>query len=303
MRKRLVRGAVLVALLLIGLGGMAWWKLRPSADVPAPADVQAIEIYERRTLPRIPPDTVFDEQPPADWSHFIQFVSGRIEAGDVEEVTSLMKKGAEEFNLVLLANVAEGERGKPVLDKVGVGYSTPKGDGHVIVSEAGGQKSKVELGLTSASLLDIHESSLDEFIQLARNDNGCLFESSIMMLRDGRHKKMVLRYFVWASPDDGKLQTTIWLTTKSDAQGQSTYALAEDKLLVLPENLREERIMHIDGSQVFLGIPKPEALAVVKLPPGEEFPATETFKKLATLKTYDANTFKELLDEVRKITQ
>lgn len=303
MRKRILQGAILVAVLLMVLGGMAWWKLRPSANVPAPANERAVEIYERRTLPRIPPDTIFGEDPPTGWSHIIQFVSGKIDAGDVDEVTSLMQKGAEEFNLVLLANVTTGKSGLRVLDKVGVGYSTLQDGKNVIVSEAGDQKSKVKLSLTSASLLDIHEGSLDEFIQLARNDNGCLFESGIMMLRQGQHKKMVERYFISASPDAGTLQTTIWLTTKSEAEGKSSYALAERKLLRLPKNLRENRSMHIDGKKVFLGIPKPDALAVVKLPPGREFPVTESFEKLATLERYDANTFEQLREEIQKITE
>lgn len=303
MRKRIIQGAIFIAVLLMVVGGMAWWKLRPSADLPAPANERAVEIYERRTLPRIPPDTVFGKGPPVGWSHILQFVTGRIDAGDVDEVTSLMQKGAEEFNLVLLANVTKGKSGQPVLDKVGVGYSTPQDGKNVIVSEAGDQKSKVKLSLTSASLLDIHEGSLDEFIQLARNDNGCLFESGIMMLRDGQHKKMVERYFVSASPDDGTLQTTVWLTTRSEADGKIRYALAEPKLLRLPENLRENRSMHIDGKKVFLGIPKPDALAVVKLPPGKEYPVTESFEKLATLETYDANTFEQLREEIRNITK
>lgn len=303
MRKRNLQLALSIAALMMILGGVAWWKLRPSGDVPAPAAERAIEIYERRTLPRIPPDTIFDDNPPIGWSHIIQFVSGKIDAGDVDEVTGLMQKAAEEFNLVLLANVTKGENGQYVLDKVGVGYSTPQADKNVIVSEAGSQKSQVQLSLTSSSLLDIHEGSLDEFIQLARNDHGCLFESSIMLLRDGQHKKMVLRYFVWASPDDGQLQTTIWLTTKVEAEGKSTYTLAEPMLVVLPESLREDRSMHIDGTKVFLGIPKPDALAVVKLPPGKECPVTESFEALATLETFDANTFEQLRDEIQTITR
>ena len=65
----------------------------------------------------------------------------------------------------------------------------------------------------------------------------------------------------------------------------------------------EERSMHIDGKKVFLGIPQPDALAVVKLPPGKEYPITESLETLATLETYDANTFEQLREEIQQITK
>jgi hypothetical protein len=61
--------------------------------------------------------------------------------------------------------------------------------------------------------------------------------------------------------------------------------------------------MHLDGKKVFAGFPKPDALAVVKLPPGTEYPITDSFEALATLETYDANTFETLREEIQKITK
>src|SRR5690606_14334126 len=85
------------------------------AQGPPPAS------FDDRPLGRIPAGTAFDPAkfdtaPPRGFNRLVLFVNGRLASGDVDAAGDLVRKYAEVFNLVYLANVERQGAGRYYLD-------------------------------------------------------------------------------------------------------------------------------------------------------------------------------------------
>ena len=78
---------------------------------------------------------------------------------------------------------------------------------------------------------------------------------------------------------------------------------SEDPLRVLGMGTHEDRIIHVDKEEFFLGIPGERAFALVDLPPGDKIPWNEQLRTLACCDAYDATTLSQLATALNEAIQ
>ena len=83
---------------------------------------------------------------------------------------------------------------------------------------------------------------------------------------------MIVRYLVRVSPDKGHVDTVVWLLVEGESE--EDHLLVEDTFEHLTPDMREDRILNVDGDCLTFGIPSDEAFAAVRIPQGisREFP-------------------------------
>jgi hypothetical protein len=242
-----------------------------------------------QALPRIPPGTIVGSKQMEGFSDLVIFVKGNLSAGDTSVVSSTVKYYGDLFNLVYLANVEKHPEKGFLLDQVCVGFATKIKGRDTIVSTETESQLGAGLNFIGRSVLAGNEKALEDVTMVAKNDFGALIDAPAFMYRDEKHKLMIVRFFVWVSPD-GKVGTCSWLL---DKVGNGQYVMAEDTFQYLPPKMVENRILHVDGSKFTLGIPSPDAFALVSIPQGRAYPVTEAMKELATKSTYTVESFNQ----------
>lgn len=275
---------------LLLLGCLGWCVIPQITLAESPTQVAAVS-FERKPIALIPAGTKFGEQLPEDWSNLISFVNGKLTQGDVEVVTDTVRYYAEIFNLVMLANVEPNADSKYTLDEVAVGFSMVIGNENVIIttetqSELGGN-----LSLIGRGVLDGNIAALAKVEQVARTSNNMIIDAPATLLRDGKHREMVVRYYIWVFPENGNVGTLVWLLdpVKSGLQ------VADTTIQLLPPNMHEDRIMNVDKDEFnFLGIPSKDAFALVQIPQGTAFEMTDQMKAVASQSVYNAESFAKL---------
>jgi hypothetical protein len=246
---------------------------------------------EPQTLSRIPAGTTFaDRTPPPGWSNLVLFVEGRLASGDVSAASATVKSYAKKFNLVMMANAAKDSDGKYYLEKVGIGFSIKVDGKNMVVSSDEGKTA--DLSFIGKQVLAGNEDALKDITQTARNETSMIIDAPTVILRDGKHVKMMVRYVIWVAPASGNIGTVCWLMENT----RSDYNIAEDTFQFLPPNYVEDRIMNVDGNQFnFLGMPTPEAFALVKIPQGKAYKFTPALESAAGYKTLSKDQYTELL--------
>jgi hypothetical protein len=268
--------------------------------------------FQRQPISLIPPGTMFGEQPPEDWSNLISFVKGQLTRGDVEVVTDTVRYYAEIFNLVMLANVeagnpktgnseagnleagnnveANGKR-KFILDDVAVGFSMVIEEKNVIVTTETESQLGAKLSLLGRGVLEGNIGALAKVERVARTPNNLVIDAPASMLWDGEHRDMVVRYYIWVFPENGSVGTLVWLLNPVKNQLQ----VADPTVQLLPPNMREDRIMHVDKEEFnFIGIPSKDAFALVQIPQGTAFKMTDEMKAIASESDYTPETLAKL---------
>ncbi|WP_417737349.1 pyruvate kinase [Rosistilla oblonga] len=263
-------------------------------------DAVGVEAVSRdfniQPLERIPAGTVITPDGAKGWSDLLLFVNGSLGKGDVDAASSTVKHYASLFNIAYMANVANDAEGRFTLDKIGVGFTT-KIDGQDVVITSDTHKSLgADLGMIGGAVFSANERALSEIVQVARYRDGAIFDAPTIMLRDGKHKKVIVRFFVWVSPQ-GSVGTVCWVL---DGYGGSRYVVPNKEIVLLRPQLVENRVMHVDGDRFTLGIPSEDAFAVVSLPPGREYKIDDDLATLIAKKRYDAQSF---FDTVQKLSK
>ncbi len=251
---------------------------------------------EPRPMPRIPSGTRFDTTPPEGWSNIVLFVEGRVASGDLSAASSTVRQYSKMFNLVMLADVAKDDEGVHRLTKVGIGFST-KIDGHnTVITVNTEEELGAGLGFIATSVFKANEASLSEIKQVERSKNCVLFDAPTIMLYKDEHETMMVRYLIWASPRSGHVSTFVWLMDYP--ADDSAYRTMEPTFQMLPENMREDRVMNVKADRFTFGIPAKDAFALVRIPQGRAISFTPRLSKVAGLRSYDEATFTELLQAI-----
>jgi hypothetical protein len=248
----------------------------------------------RKPLDRIPPGTRFDQQPPKDWSNIICLVEGRLASGDVEEVSETVQYYSRLFNIVILANVEKDQTDQFRLDKVGIGFSMKINGTNTVVTSDSQKELGADLSMIGRSVLDGNVESLEKVERVARNATSLLIDAPAVMLREGEHKEMIVRYLVWVSPGEGRVGTVCWLLDPESSGGN--LRVVGDTLEFLPPNYVEDRVMNVKGDRFnLLGIPRKDAFALTEIPQGRDYAIGDELRQLAGLRTYDQTTYQQLL--------
>ncbi|QDV69343.1 hypothetical protein Poly24_30580 [Rosistilla carotiformis] len=261
---------------------------------------EAVEAVSRdfqvRPLERIPAGTEIKPEGTQGWSDLVLFVKGSLGKGDVDAASSTVRDYAALFNLAYMANVAKDSEGNYTLDKIGIGFTTKIDGRDVVISSDTHKPLGADLGMIGGAVFSANERALDDIVQVARYRDGVIFDAPTIMLRDGKHKKVIVRFFVWVSPQ-GTVGTVCWAL---DGYGHPEYAPIDNDVVLLRPHLVEDRVMHVDGNRFTFGIPSEDAFAVVSLPPGREYKVDNDLATLLAKKQYDPQTF---FTTVQKLSQ
>ncbi|WP_404310550.1 pyruvate kinase [Neorhodopirellula lusitana] len=249
--------------------------------------------FARTPVSLIPPGTKFTDQAPENWSHLISFVRGKLTHGDVDAVTETVRYYGELFNLVMLANVEKNASHKYTLDQVAVGFSMNIDGKNVIVDSATEGELGGNLSMIGRGVLDRNVAALSQVEQVARTPNSLVLDAPATLLRDGEHREMVVRYYIWVFPENGNLGTLVWLL--DPIQHGQVQTVADKTVQLLPPNMWEDRIMNVKKSEFnFVGLPTKKAFALVQIPQGTAFEMSQAMQAVAAEKNYTADTLAEL---------
>lgn len=322
-----IRWPVAAVLLVVGgivAGGVASGGVRAAAEevkrreAAVSVDPGSIDVKERY-LEKIPPGTEIGKTAPKGWTHLVFVATPTIAEGDVEALPSMAKSIASMLQLTVLANArnesddpggngnggsrsgGNGASGKGPwrLEKVAVGFATPVNGKRIVISSDSERRLGANLDFIERMVLSGQERYLAEergVLQVVTAPNMVVFDARSVMLIKERHREMIVRHAVVIDPSSGGMGALVWLI---DPQSKG-YQLAEDAMQLLPSNFQEKRRMHVDASQITLGIPGPTALAVVSIPKGVEIPFSPALREVAALRRFTPEAAAELEAEIWK---
>jgi hypothetical protein len=204
------------------------------------------------------------------------------------------------FKLVILANVKKKQQGAGVvhyLEKVAIGNAMEIGGQTTVVTRDTHASLKSNLGLIGSQVLSAAEKSLGRAQQVARSGTLLVFDAHGIGLQHGRHVDMVFRHVIWVDARTGHLGAVVWLLEKAGSQG---YAIAADHFVFLPPNFREDRELHVDADEFLLGVPGPNAFAIVSLPPGKAYKFHAELKRVAAAAKLTSSTVERLANELAR---
>ncbi|TWU16040.1 pyruvate kinase [Allorhodopirellula heiligendammensis] len=281
---------LLQAICLPGFTGAA-----PAEQLETPGERRVN--FQRKPLDLIPAGARFVEGPPTGWSNLLSFVEVQLTSGDATAVSETVRHYAELFNLVMLANTNQNAAGEFELDRVAIGFSMLIDGKNTVVTSDTQSDLGGGLSLIGRGVLDSNVASLARVEQVARTDNSILIDAPAVFLRDGEHREMVVRHYIWVFPENGNVGTLVWLLDPSprSAPRPSQLHIVDRKMELLPPNMHEDRVMDVDADKFSVfGIPAKDAFASVRLPPGVTFEMNEAMQRTAGQQNFTAETFADL---------
>jgi hypothetical protein len=297
---RIAVAALGIGLVLAGLATAASARERAvrraaSAAAADTADAAGIDCTPR-TLRRLDAGLEIGDEPPEGWTHLVLFAVPRVASGDVDDLPRVFGRMATMFRLTIVADVGRLRRsGEYALRDVAIGFAREVEGRQVIVSsETLGEGSGLD-AIISRRVLEGNEKCLDDVKQVARTPTMTVFDAQANMLRDGKHEQMVCRHAIAVDPQSGELTTCVWLLAKE----RDDYALAERSLRKLEPGLHEDRELNVETDLFVLGLPTPDALALVELPEGQDVRYTDELAEVAATREFTPDIAVALEDALR----
>ena len=309
-----MNGRILVLLLAASLLSGGTSPVRGAADHAELANTAVtrpappVDLTTRK-LAEISPGTVIGKGAPKGWSHLVMISKPRLGVGDLDSVSETAGKSSGVFLFTVLANVKpestagrsgesrDGDDDEPsyYLEKLAVGGAL-EGDGKTIVAKSD-QTFGHDLGFLGRKVFANGEKVLaTDFRQVARTRTMMVFDAHAYVRYKDKHSRMVIRHVVLVEPKTGRLSTFVWLL---GADGKGGYALAETTLQLLPEAMREDRVMSVDGDKFTFGIPSEGAFALARIPQGTPVRYSSNLSSLAIARRFDAESLVQLETELR----
>lgn len=256
---------------LLSVAGAVSLQAQPPADS-----------YQPHPIARIPAGTVIGKQVPAGWSHIVMLAKPRLASGDIDDVPKIAAKCASMLNFAILARVG-GEPGNYQLEKIAIGYTVDINGRQTVITSKTQEALGAKLGFIEKQVLAESEVCLDDVKQVFAYPTMFVFDAQATMLRNGEHREMVMRHLVWAGAQDGRLGTAVWLLEEA---GQG-YRMPDGTIQLLPANYQEDRILNVKKDRFVLGIPKRDAFALTRVPPGRPVNVTPALARLAAVPRFD----------------
>ena len=247
---------------------------------------------ECRTLPAIPPGTVVGKTAPEGWTHLILFATPTLTKEALAETPRTAADYARLLKFVLLARTKKvGTTYR--LDTLVRGFAVDIDGKETIIDTK--KTMGARLGLFGNRILTENEKHFEANVrQVARTPTMVLFDAQAVMRQGKEHVQMVNRHAILVDPVTGKVSTFVWLLSKSDAG----YAFADKAMQLLPENMREARMLSVQRDKFVLGIPTAEAFALWRVPQGKAIAFGPNLSKVAALKDLkreDVTTLEKIL--------
>lgn len=246
-------------------------------------------------MPRITAGTLVENEDASRWNQVVLLARPRLASGDVSSLPSFVGKAASSLVLSIMATVEPkvdqaGEK-RFKLSEVGVGYSYAVDGNLTIITAEDASRLGAALSLVQRQMLSENEKQIEKVRIVARTSTLLLFDTPAILLRDAKHKRYVMRHFVWINSRTGRTATLVWLLEPEEDQ----LVVVNEPLRWVPAGTKEDRAIHVDGEEIsFLGVPSDEAFALEGLPPGRDVQWTENAKRYAGLKEFSKDELREL---------
>lgn len=258
--RRIGRG--LIGILAVGF--LATAAFPQAGDAPAQFDVTP------KQLTQITPGTVVDQGPPKGWSHLIIKSQPRVGAGDLKKVTNQVSQLSSLLFTTVVANVQQDPSGGPSqyrLTSLGIGMGTKIKGKDVIITPDTQRKLGADLGFFARIVLNESTRRIQEVLSVARSDHMALIDAPTLMLREGKHRPIVVRYALLVDGKTGRLDTLIW---PIDRDERGAYLGLAGGYEWLAPNKLEDCVLHVDGNEFFAGAPTESAFAMNRFPQGQK---------------------------------
>ncbi len=142
------------------------------------------------------------------------------------------------------------------------------------------------------SVLGGSEDSLDDVVQVARNNRMIMFDAKANMLVGEAHEERIVRHFIWVSSTTGKLGFLVW-QLRDD--GADRYAVDGNTMQLLPMGFQEDRQIHVSAGGLLSSLPTPSRFAIVSIPQGKPLPFTAKTRSVAGAKHLTAEDLAQLV--------
>ncbi len=239
-----------------------------NAACPQLSDVRPNYDVNPRRVPLIKPGTVIGKEAPKGWSHLVIKSHPRAAAGDVKQMSDGNLKLCSLLFTGIVANVqAEGSGAlkRYRLTGLGVGLGTRIKDQDVIITHDDQQGAN--LRLLERIVLSKAQEKLQDLTLVARSDTMTIMDAPGVMVRDGKHRPVVLRYAMLVDAKAGGLETLLWLIDRDD---KGNYKGVAGDIEWLPPNKMEDCILHVDANEFSLGVPTDNAFAMNRMVQGQK---------------------------------
>jgi len=253
-----------------------------------------------RPAERIAPGTVIEENACTGPTRLVLLARSRLGSGDVQDTPSLARKYAGMFHLAILAHVTSEKEGDSVrygLAKVAVGLCLPIHGQNVVISSNSQQRLGANLSFVAKRILANSEKNLDQVMQIARHPVLTILDAKAIVLRDGKHRDMIVRHMIWVHPQRGKLGMLVWLLEKGAGQD---YRMTQNRAQALHECFVEDRVVDVKSSEFLFGIPSDHAFAIVDIPQGTSIPVEPELGRLAASRTFTPSTLNRLANGMNR---
>ncbi len=254
-------------------------------ETACPQTNPALSVYDvtPRQVTRIAPGTVIDRTAPPGWTHLIIKSQPRLGAGDLHKANDLMREMTALLFTCVTARVEQvpgGSSSRYRLADVGVGLGTRIHGRDTIVSSETQERLGARLGFIPGLILSEGEKRMQEVLIMARSETMILFDAPGILLVNGKHRSIILRYALLLDEQTGQVYPLVWPIDR-DARGAYTGVMGPYEWF--PPNKLEDCVIHLDGNEVsFAGIPSELAFAMVRFPQGQmQIPIPEAQKPLA----------------------
>ena len=237
-------------------------------------------------LPLVPPGTVAVAPTAARFNRVVYLAASRIASGDADAVPAVIASRVPLFTLALLATVGqiENAEGQPLhrLLEVGAGYAVPLA-GQLTVIDPAAPPTAAGIDMIGRQVLAANGRHLAELRRAGANGTIQVIDVDSLFLRGGHHTPLVMRHFIWVEPTSGRCSSCVWLLARA-ADGH--FEPTADPPRWLQEGTRDDRAIHVDAGEFFLGMPTKDAFALTDLPPGTDLTWSAELRQAAVATHY-----------------
>lgn len=253
--------------------------------------VLSTELMATRPVARIPSGTVVGKGAPEGWTHLVLLVHPRLGSGDVSALPHVAARYTQMFQLTILARTKAH-----TLDHVALGYAVDIDTRKVVITSTNTQGAPLDF--IGRRVFEKNELMLGDLVEVGRSSTSSVFDAPAIVLRDGKHARMIYRHLIRVGPDTGKLAALVWLMEP----GQGGEHVPVDAAVLLPPGLREDRVLNVKKEKIStFGVPADDALALVGLPKeGTPVPFTPALRQAGAHRRYSPATLAQLDEAVRE---
>lgn len=267
--------------------------------------VESTSATAQNPMTHLPPGTVVQDSksaPTGGFNRVILLARPRIASGDTGKLSGLIQVAVSSMTLTIMASVGSEDQvaGTFRLHDVGIGYSVPIESKLVVVDPESARRLGASLDFAQRTILGRNQEQLDAVRVVARTSTLMIFDAPAIYYRGGMHRDFVARHLVWTETATGRLMMANWLLVE---RADGRLVPSDEPLRFLSAGTREDRAIHVDGSEfIFSAIPTERAFAVERLPPGRDVPWSGAMKETAVSRSYGTEQLGDLVRALNEAT-